>query len=315
MQKIIVLFTILLFSFPVSAQNEKWKYLGQTPSGDVPEVFASGIVSTERLEHGSPVFTPDLKEVYWATVEYPLAENTKTIYCCRYENAQWTKPEIVSFSGKFADDTPVIYNNKIFFSSDRGLHELSDSLRSLHWTLQPNSRIWYCERKDEKWSTPVLFSIPFEENLKIMGLSFSKNGNICFMSHLDGVEQQCGIFMATQNKDIFSSPIPLPASINSKFQDWTPFIALDESYIIFSSTRNPHRKDYGDLYISFKTDGGNWTEAIYMGDIINTPEQERFPSVSPDGKYLFFTRWTEENGQDVFWVSAKIIDDLRSKLG
>jgi hypothetical protein len=29
--------------------------------------------------------------------------------------------------------------------------------------------------------------------------------------------------------------------------------------------------------------------------------------------YLFFTRWTENNHQDIFWVNAKIIDRLREK--
>ena len=41
---------------------------------------------------------------------------------------------------------------------------------------------------------------------------------------------------------------------------------------------------------------------------------DRFPAISPDGKYLFFTRYNGyENSMDVYWVSAKIIDRLREK--
>ena len=50
-----------------------------------------------------------------------------------------------------------------------------------------------------------------------------------------------------------------------------------------------------------------------MGEPINTGAQERLPGVSPDGRYLFFTRWTPDHNQDVFWVSANIINRLRKQ--
>lgn len=104
----------------------------------------------------------------------------------------------------------------------------------------------------------------------------------------------------------------LPDCINSKFEDWTPFVAGDDSYLIFASTR---QSKYCDLYISFhdlKND--TWSEPVNMGDAINTESQETYPTVSPDGKYLFFTRYTDENNDmDIYWVSAKIIDVLKEK--
>lgn len=42
-------------------------YLGQKPPGMKAQLFAPGIVSTQYFEHSSPVFTPDLKEIYWST--------------------------------------------------------------------------------------------------------------------------------------------------------------------------------------------------------------------------------------------------------
>lgn len=305
----LILFTILSF-----AQDDSWEYLGQTPPKDIPKIFGSGVVSTNKLEHSSPIFTSDLKSFFWTAITYPTNENIKTIYFCKYENGKWTTPQIASFSGKYSDDSPFYYNGKIYFSSDRNLNQLSDSLKALHWTLKPNSKIWYSEIFDNEWKEPQIFQNPFNKEPKLINLNFSSNGNMYFLSILKGVTQQCGIYYAKKKEKGFLEPVPLPASINSSYQDWTPFIAPDESYIIFSSTRNPLRDDYGDLYISYKENNGEWTEAIYMGDNINTPSQERFPSVSPDGKYLFFTRWTEENGQDIFWVSAKIIDDLKKEV-
>jgi len=294
-------------------QSKSWEYLSQYPPGDIPKVFAPGIVSTKGLEHSSPTFSKDLKQFFWTTIQLPIDENKKTIYTCKYEKGQWTLPQIASFSGKYSDDSPFYYNNKIYFSTNRNQDELSDSLNALHWTLRPVSNVWFSEYINSEWTEPKLFARPIELKTMFAQVSFSNYGNIIFLGHLKKVSQQCGIFYIKKNDEGYSEPQALTESINSKAQDWTPFIAPDESYIIFSSTRNQNRDDYGDLYICFKNSDETWSNPIYMGDDINTPSQERFPSVSPDGKYLFFTRWTRENNQDVFWVDAEIINKLKKK--
>jgi L-ascorbate metabolism protein UlaG (beta-lactamase superfamily) len=50
-------------------------YLGQTPPGDTPLVFARGIVSTDDLEHSAPAFSPDGNEVFWFVNRRPGGEN------------------------------------------------------------------------------------------------------------------------------------------------------------------------------------------------------------------------------------------------
>ena len=40
----------------------------------------------------------------------------------------------------------------------------------------------------------------------------------------------------------------------------------------------------------------------------------RFPNVSPDGKYLFFTRDNGDRRDDVYWMDAGIIDELRKSM-
>ncbi len=45
-----------------------------------------------------------------------------------------------------------------------------------------------------------------------------------------------------------------------------------------------------------------------LGDSVNTPGGNIAPSVSPDGKYIFYTA----NG-DIYWVSAAILEPLRAK--
>jgi prepilin-type processing-associated H-X9-DG protein len=44
-------------------------YLGESLPGQGPQVFADGHVSNAGFRlHGSPVFSPDLREIYWSVI-------------------------------------------------------------------------------------------------------------------------------------------------------------------------------------------------------------------------------------------------------
>ena len=93
----------------------------------------------------------------------------------------------------------------------------------------------------------------------------------------------------------------------------TPDIAPDESYLIYCSRSFSPVDDKGDLFICFKQSDGSWTDRIKLDESINTEGMERYPYVSPDGKYFFFNRYDPNYREDVYWVSAKFIDSLREK--
>ena len=96
--------------------------------------------------------------------------------------------------------------------------------------------------------------------------------------------------------------------INTAAFELGPYIAPDESFIIFESNR-PGGKGQMDLYICFRTPDDSWPEAINLGATINTKGQERFPGISPDGKFFFYGGHTS----DIYWVDAKIIEELKPK--
>lgn len=61
------------------------------------------------------------------------------------------------------------------------------------------------------------------------------------------------------------------------------------------------------MYISFNKNG-TWTKAINLGPKVNTEKTEMCPSVSPDGKYLFFHRGGEDDG-DIYWIDFRPIKE------
>ena len=98
-------------------------------------------------------------------------------------------------------------------------------------------------------------------------------------------------------------------SLNTEHHEWDPFIAPDESYLIFCSTR-PGGLGRDDLYVSFRGEDDGWSEAVHMGDEINSPRSENRPYVTLDGKYFFYTS-IKRGKRDVYWVSAKYLDRFR----
>jgi Tol biopolymer transport system component len=115
--------------------------------------------------------------------------------------------------------------------------------------------------------------------------------------------------MSEFSKDGHLDPVNLGPAVNSEKNDWDAFIAPDESYIIFSSQNRKDTLGKQDLYISYKRNG-IWTKARNMGSRVNSSSDEICPSVSLDGKYLFFT--TRRRGKaDIYWIDSKIIQDLR----
>jgi Tol biopolymer transport system component len=286
----------LLFTTINYAQEVDWKYYGQTIPDTVPELFMPDQIN--HLAHSSPTFSPDGKEIYWSIVG--ANKQTRKIYYVSFENNKWSEPKIASFSGKHHDDQPFVSydGKKLFFASKRPKTTKGEEIND----------IWICKKVNDEWSEPkpidnlVGFWTPTltkDETVYFLEL-FDQNRMICFSKLKDG---------KYSNVECLNENINTEGSLN-----WCPFIAPDESYIIFSSSRMGGYGN-GDLYISFKNENGKWGKAINMGSAINTDKQERFPGVSPDGKYLFFTRWNSSPYyHDLYWVSSKIIQDLKNQV-
>ena len=293
------------FRYPAPEPSEfkdlKGDYLGQTPPGDIPVVFAPGIIATEDLEHSPAVFSPDGDEVYWITARPPGPGNRDWInreMTMRRIGNRWTAPMVSPYKGM------------LVFSPD--------GHRGYFWS--DNDRdIFVIEKQGDCWSQARCLNIlkQYPELKLAVDPSVTKDGSLYFMGIAEGLgmRHDYAIYRAKLIDGKYAKPELLPRSINLPgFQSWTPFVAPDESYLIFSSDRSGQFGG-GDLYISFHDINADvWSESVNMGEKVNSRTQERLPGVSPDGKYLFFTRWIPGRHDDIHWVSAGIIDKLKAKV-
>jgi Tol biopolymer transport system component len=100
----------------------------------------------------------------------------------------------------------------------------------------------------------------------------------------------------------------LGAPINTKYHEVDPFIAPNESYLIFCSEK-PGGFGRADIYVTFRSKRGEWSEPVNMGENINSSHSEYIPYVTPDGRYFFFTS-NKSGDRDIYWVDAKVVGDL-----
>lgn len=66
----------------------------------------------------------------------------------------------------------------------------------------------------------------------------------------------------------------------------------------------------GDLVLSFKQNDGAWGDFRLLNGKVNTDRYERFPGLSPDGRFLFFVRSSEPGlfgGARHYWVAAETL--------
>jgi Tol biopolymer transport system component len=271
-------------------------YMGQEPPEMKPEIFSPGFICLDnRYEYGFG-FSPDGREF-----AFTLTNNTwgyfELLYTTMDQNGQWSEPHRPEFVGDRIQSLYPFFTsdgNKVFFASP------------LYQSSPWNSDIFYSERTDNGWSEPVNIGAPINSTGMEFRLSMTDDGTIYFLSSRDG---DGNIYRCPLEDGEYTTAEKLGSPINTTGPEGSPFIAPDESYLIFESGR---ARGYGqnDLYISFRNEDGSWGRAINLGPVVNTNAIEDGGSVTLDGKYFLFCQrvaYTTNIQTDIYWMDARAV--------
>ncbi|MBN2182943.1 MAG: PD40 domain-containing protein [Sedimentisphaerales bacterium] len=271
-------------------------YMGQEPPGMKPEIFSPGFICLDnRYEYGFG-FSPDGREF-----AFTLTNSTwgyfELLYTTMDANGQWAEPSRPEFVGDRIQSLYPFFTsdgNKVFFASP------------LYQSSPWNSDIFYSERTDNGWSEPVNMGAPINSTGMEFRLSMTDDGTIYFLSSRDG---DGNIYRCPLEEGEYTTIEKLGTPINTTGPEGSPFIAPDESYLIFESGR---ADGYGqnDLYISFRNEDGSWGRAINLGPAVNTNAIEDGGSITRDGKYFLFCQrvaYTTNIQTDIYWMDARAV--------
>jgi Tol biopolymer transport system component len=266
-----------------------------------PAIFAEGVISTGDMELNA-AFTPDGKTLYF-TKRTPKFQFW-AIVVSHFRNGKWSAPEVADFSGQYSDFDPFISpdGSKLYFSS----------IRPVDGKPKQDFDIWVVEREKTGWSSPYRIEAPISTPAQEYYPSMSADGTLYFSSTRDGGKGRGDIYRSKLVDGKYTEPENLGETINSQYSESDPYIAPDESYLVFVSYGRPDGYGDGDLYISYRRDGV-WTKAVNLGSKINSSALDFCPIVNPDAKYFFFTseRGFADKPQERRLASSELLKSIR----
>ncbi|GAB4140265.1 MAG: OmpA family protein [Bacteroidia bacterium] len=113
----------------------------------------------------------------------------------------------------------------------------------------------------------------------------------------------CDFAMNAMKNPVPFKPVNMGASVNTDACEYFPNVTADDNTFLFTRNREQIDPNTGakmrsqeDFYISFRDANGDWSVARNLGPPINTPANEGAPSLSADGRYLFFAACEEYDG-------------------
>jgi hypothetical protein len=273
----VVSFTV--FSQPIPTDS---LYLGQTPPGNTPIVFAPNRITQESAYTVS--FSPDNSELIYTARHHS--------YYSVYTNAGWSRPVEHSFTGMFEMEALFApYGHKIFISAGDMINRWApDEL--------------YEVNKMDTWQSPIKLNALNSEDYEFYA-SASIDSTIYFTRATDGPNY---IYFAEMRNGVYNTPVKMDTTVSITSDCTHPFVSPDGTYLLFEVNQS-------DLYVSFKKIDKTWSNSIKLGSSINTLQDEGYPTLSPDGKYFFFSRGNfNTNTGNIYWVSTDFIDSLKQTV-
>jgi Tol biopolymer transport system component len=193
---------------------------------------------------------------------------------------------------------------------------LSADANSIYFTyamLKPLSKrnIYRCDRTAFGWTKPQALGPPLSSGAKELTCSIAANNSMYFGSSRKG-EKPWGtsfIFVAPFVNNTWQQATYISLNNLQEGGASGPAIAPDESFLVFTALNLPEGYGHRDLYLTLRRADGTWSKHRNLGPRINSSYYEHSAMISPDKKYLFFTRsegWDpRKHSADIYWVELK----------
>lgn len=275
-----------LYQSGESTQIDK-PYFGEEAPGLTPKLFAPGIISTQGHFEFACTFSPDGREFYFTRRKDNGGANV--VMVCKWGESGWTAPDTAAFS-------KTGWNNEPHLTPD-GQRLYFGTTRIKPGADRPSYGIWAMNRLNSGWSQPEFATDGMYASATLVGS--------IYLTDISG-QTEGGIVKLDLVDETFQKPVRLGGGVNTPVNGIHPFIAPDESFLLFDCYRKEGFGGEGDLYVSFRNSEGMWGEALNLGPEVNGPGTDFCASISPGGEYIFYTK-----NRDIYWVSTKILELLK----
>ena len=256
-------------------------------------------------------FTPDGRTLFFTHVN---ADRTRLkVMRTRWDGARWTPPEptVVADVARSMDPHVSADGRALYYTSPRRRDALAIGDDGGDWDT------WVVDLDAEGIPVGVPRNLGAPANSARMEMypSRTRAGALYYgVSATDTSERARvnGVWRmeASGGASRVAGPVNAAGASN-------PYVTPDERVLIFSSDRaGSHGR--GDLWLSVRGADGTWGEPRNLGPLVNGAESEFCPQLSPDGRWLLFSRIHFVNGEragsDVYVVRVSAVPELREAL-
>jgi len=246
-------------------------FFGQSPPGERAELLAPEALVHEA--HDSPVIPPDEAWLLFQGMEVDI------VFYGMVDG------DLAVIENPLDIDFPEVCNGVAMSPS-------GDRLYIEEWK-EGRNYLYYVDREGEGWTPPTYFDLGVASRL--WQISIAANGSLYFASDR--------IMVSSWRDGSHREAMPLKLEDGTDMPGGSPFIAPDESYLIYSIE--------DDLHISYRRGDGTWTAPIDLGPSINSDQIELCPQITSGGEYLIFISRRNLPLFAVFWADAGFVDRLR----
>lgn len=266
----------------------------QSLSAQVPPDVSFQLVNS-FFDEQHPVISPDGNTLFFTIANHPQNIGGKKdpgdIWFARWTGNQWSAP---IHAGELLNDRT--YNAVAGISNNgdqlflHGHYDRSGTAKTQGISIAIDN--------GEGWSRPVNITIPYFQNKsRILSGTISGDGSIfIFSAETYGTFGVDDIYVCRKIDGKWGEPKNLGASINTQFQELSPWIGNDGKTLYFSSNG---RKGSGsfDIFSTSRLDDTwtNWSPPVNIGKI-NSEGRELYFRMYPQLGYAIFTSTINSDG-------------------
>ena len=228
---------------------------------------------------------------------YQIVPDIIQLYPNGYKHTEKIKELIQQniFAISKINNPDLINIERLPFSSEKD--EYFPSLTSESSTLiytrrdEQDENFYLVNFLNEHWSKPKILNFPSNTIYNEGAYSISSDSKEIFFASCNRIDGygNCDLYYAEIiNDSLWSEPINLGPSVNTKGWESQPSISLDNKLLFFSSNRDG---GYGrrDIWCSVRLDKYNWSEPFNLGPNVNTAKDEITPFIFYDSNKIYFS--------------------------
>ncbi len=175
----------------------------------------------------------------------------------------------------------------------------------IYYDFGGNGQIWKSELVGETWSDPVKMGSDINSDHWETHITVSTDGReLYFVSNRPGGEGGRDIYRCVMLPNgEWSKALNIGPTINTPFEEDSPFLSADGKTLYFSSTGHEGMGGF-DIFYALRGEDGEWSKPVNIGYPVNTVDDDAFFVPTASGKRAYYSSFRNEGYglKDIYMV-------------